>query len=108
MNKKTQFDIVLDTLNEAFKADPLAMECLLKKYVPCRGKLADHPTIQVVFDAQSMCFKVGPLGLINGIVERLTGERVAAVYDDLGDLTGFRRYLDPKKPAKKPAKKSSH
>lgn len=111
MSKKTQFDQVLNTLNEAFKADPVTMELMLKQYIPCNGTLADHPTIQVVYDVKDIRFKVGPLGLINGIVERLTGERVAAVYDDYSRLAGFRRYQAPKpvqKPAKQPVKKPSH
>lgn len=80
--------IVIQTLNEAFEADPNAINALITMRVPCNQKLADHPTIQVGGNPDV----VGMLGVINGIVERLTGKRVAAIYGDDSKLEGFTEY----------------
>jgi hypothetical protein len=84
--------IVLDTLNEAYEADAPAINDLIEHRVPCNERLADHPTIQVGGNPT----EVGMLGVINGIVERLTGKRVASKWcDDTGkkELKGFIVYV---------------
>lgn len=82
---------ILDLLNEASVADIRAMEQLLNCRVPCNKTLANHPTIQVGGDDNDSPV-VGSIGLINGITERLTGKRVAAVYDDQWNLLRFEEY----------------
>lgn len=95
-------DTILKVLNEAAAADSNAINKLINRRVECNAALAAHPTIQV----QSMTFggraivtksdlertEVGALGLLNGIIEPLTGERVAAQWDDDDKLIGFIKY----------------
>lgn len=74
--KKQQIETVLQVLNEALTADRGAITNLMAHRTPCNKALTDHPTIQTTWA------DVGPLGLINGIVEAITGRRIMAVYDD--------------------------
>lgn len=92
------FDSIIDTLNVAFKADPDAIRDLIRHRVSCNRALADHPTIQVS-DGMSgsgfedePSFSVGLLGMLNGVIEPLTGERIAFRWDDSGKPLGFCRY----------------
>lgn len=93
-----QIDKVIEVLNDAFTRDPLAIRALLVNKVPCNKSLAKHPTIQVgEVPRFENCFEVGTLGIINGIVEALTGERVASLWSDPDDsnrckLLGFVKY----------------
>lgn len=79
-------ETVLKVLNTAFQADPAAMHALCCLRIPCSEELADHPTIQVVTPPLHATAKlqhaVGPIGLINGFVEPLTGKRIAMLFDD--------------------------
>jgi hypothetical protein len=88
----------LDTLNEAIKADRDAVDMLCEHRVECNDELADHPTIQVCGNPTV----VGMIGIINGICERLTGKRVAADYDESGNLLGFVEYVEPPKEVELP------
>ena len=90
-------DTVVRTLNEAFAADPAALHALLVNRVPCNQALADHSTLQVTQDPAlpETTYVVGLLGVINGIVEELTGDRVAARWDystTPPTLKGFQVY----------------
>lgn len=95
----------LRVLNEAQAADPVALNALLNHRVECNAKLADHPTIQVrpmTFSGRAIVTKsdldrceVGALGLLNGLIEATTGERIAAVWDDNDKLIGFIQYVKP-------------
>lgn len=86
--KDREITIAVRVLNEAFEADPVAMAALINTRTPCNAKLLDHPTIQCS-DTD-----VGPLGIINGIVDRICGARVAAQFTDETpeSLTGFAVY----------------
>ena len=91
--------VVLATLNEAYKSDAAAIHALICNRVPCNKKLANHPTVQVELNtvASGKSYAVGMLGVLNGVVERMTGERVAASFrepnaDGKCKLTGFVRY----------------
>ena len=91
--------VVLATLNEAYKSDAAAIHALICNRVPCNKRLADHPTVQVELNAvaSGKSYAVGMLGVLNGVVEKLTGERVAASFgepDKNGKrkLIGFVRY----------------
>lgn len=80
----------VDVLNEALKADRQAVTLLLLNRVGCNEKLAAHPTIQVLDNAGPA---VGILGIINGIVERQTGEQICALWDeDVKEILGFDLY----------------
>lgn len=92
-----EMDLILRVLNAALAADQLAITRLLDHHEPCNDALADHPTVQVRVpthhDGSPYPPEVGALGLINGIVEPLTGQRVSAVYDDSGsEAIEFRVY----------------
>jgi len=93
------FGLALQTLNEAYEADPAAMHALICNRVPCNQTLADHPTIQCGVNniTPTETFEVGLLGVINGIIERITGKRVAARFsipdaDGRSKIVGFRQY----------------
>jgi hypothetical protein len=94
---KETLAIFLDLLNEAVEADPQAMELLIGHRVECNNMLADHPTIQCMENTMPDGKKtyVGMLGVINGICEKITGQRVAAQYEKgSGALIGFCAYAD--------------
>lgn len=87
-------DTFLAVLNEATAADAAAIQTLVEGRVRCGIDLADHPTIQVA-EAGPGQFSVGTLGILNGVLERLTGERIAASYDETDKLIGFIAYPVP-------------
>lgn len=56
----------LNILNDALERDPLALTQLVNARVSCNEKLAKHKSVQIgVYDD---AYKVGVLGLINGIL----------------------------------------
>lgn len=91
---------VIKTLNEAFENDPAAIHSLMCNRVPCNNELVNHPTIQVeklpVLEGES--YAVGALGLLNGVIEPLTGKRIAVKWssevNDWGQakMLGFCEY----------------
>jgi hypothetical protein len=97
--KNDQLTTAISVLNEALKADPLAVQALFRNRVPCNQTLAEHPTIQVSSKSASGPHDVGLLGLINGLVEPLTGGRIAAILDDSepceGKIQRFDAYTGP-------------
>ena len=92
----TIIDIAIGVLNRALDADASAIHKLMEYRVFCNRALAEDPTIQVLGDEGE--YKVGPLGLINGI----TGIRkngwgyIAAVYDVICRQNHFRDEIDSK------------
>lgn len=93
MDADQVYKTFLDTLNEAVQADPKAMLNLCESRVLCNDELADHPTIQVS-GLPGQPARVGIIGVINGICEKLTGKRVAADYDAEGNLIAFVEYME--------------
>lgn len=92
----------IESLNEAFKADPKAVWTLMNAYTPCNEALADHPTVQVISKEVEgkETFTVGPLGLINGVVEAALGHRICIMTSDENEkgqrtLLGFDIYKAP-------------
>jgi hypothetical protein len=92
-------DKVIDSLNEAFESDPMAMTLLMRNKVECNEAFADHPTIQVaVEELDEEKFMVGALGLVNGVLTSAGLPRVAIRLSDDPDengnckLLGFCRY----------------
>lgn len=89
-------------LNEAFAADPAAIHALQCIRIPCGNALVDHPT--VIVDGAHAVGKpeqatIGLLGLLNGVLEAMTGKRAATHWEMPDDgrggrLIGFRIY-DP-------------
>jgi hypothetical protein len=98
MNKPTPtIDTAIRVLNDAFRADPVAIATLLSVRIPCNELLAEHSTIQVQSQwimGNAFYPTVSALGLINGIVEEMTGQRVAAKYSDLQRSEDLGRNLE--------------
>jgi hypothetical protein len=101
--KRVVFDNILDTLNSAFKADPVAIYMLLCMRVPAGQGLLDHPTVVCGkiprLESIEEAYYVGPLGWLNSVIETATGKRVASYYgepDASGDrpLLGFIEYKE--------------
>lgn len=87
-------DFIL-VLNQALKADLKAMTKIIEKKFPCNLALADHPTIQCGNTPEKDGeYEIGPLGLINGLVEPVTRQRIMAIYHD-GVLHHFEQWFHP-------------
>ncbi len=85
----------IDVMNEAFAADPAAIHALLINRVPCNQALTDHPTIQVdttLFIAANL-HSVGLLGILNGVLEPITGKRIASNWSDVKNADGRHQFL---------------
>ena len=83
MKKNTkQLNKIIKVLNSAYEADPAAVHALICNRVPCNLALARHPTVQVEQNKVSSkdSYAVGLLGMLNGIVEPITGGRVAIAF----------------------------
>ena len=78
-------------LEEVRQQDPETIEQLIETRVPCNTALAEHKDL-LVCTSDNGRNMVGPLGVLNGLLLRLTGgrERVAAIFDDNTRLVGFR------------------
>jgi hypothetical protein len=83
---------VVDVLNDALRRDGGAINALLSARIPCNESLADHPTI--VVGGSDIAPNIGVLGLINGVIEPLTGDRVCAHYSECSEskLVKFSAY----------------
>lgn len=92
--RKAVFGAALAILNEAYAADPAAMHALVVNRVPCNQKLADHPSVQVGTNnmvnkhVTRPAYVVGMMGVLNGVIEPLTGKRIALQFSDRGTKTG--------------------
>lgn len=90
----------IDSLNLAFKQDPVAMRALMINVVPCNKALADdHPTIQC--SALEDGYTVSALGFLNGILGALGLPLIASKWeseanaDGVHKLLGFQEYVPP-------------
>lgn len=91
-------DIFLMVLNESFNKDPSAIRCLFENKIPCNSNLAscDRILVQKVDNlTNNENFAVTPLGIINGLLSSISGEKICMVYVDLDngtkELIGFRK-----------------
>ena len=95
-------DHVIQVLNEALAADPVAINALMHLEVPCNVTLSKHPTIQIGHSLINKDDKTGwvmrPLGLINGLLGVKHGGKfdnygfIAMNIDDDGRITEFAEY----------------
>jgi hypothetical protein len=71
-------------LDEAYAADEGAIHALICNRVPCNQSLADHAhvVVDVTRPQDTDIFAVGMLGIVNDILDALTGLRVAVQFDD--------------------------
>lgn len=73
------------------KADPVAVSGLVGQRVACNETLADHPTCQVGGGDEGP-WRVGLLGVLNGIFGRVNGPgHIAAVVEENGRVMRFER-----------------
>lgn len=99
MNPDQILESVLGALNDALARDPEAVNALMQHSVRCNAALGDHPTVQCLTWSNMVAgeeekLSVRALGLINGIVEPLCGQRVMAVHvGDTDQIAFFARYL---------------
>lgn len=84
---------VISLLNEAVATDAEAMQNLINQRVSCNKELAAHPTIQVMANKEGTEYKVGIVGLLNGMFGTAPDGygAIAAMFDDDKKLTGFKR-----------------
>jgi len=85
---------VIDSLNDAWKRDPMAIMLMLRNHVECNADFADHPTIQVQADPLLKGqFTVGALGFINGVLADLGQPLIASKWSEETDEDGRRTFL---------------
>lgn len=82
---------VIDSLNNAFQRDPIAMRLLLINLVQCNEKLADHPTIQVANLEGGYTLSV--IGFVNGIMAELGLPLIASKWESEADKDGIHKFL---------------
>ena len=80
-------DVALKVLNEALEMDKAAITCLLHNSVPCSTSFIKHPTILVHNNQRATMMSA--IGIINGVVEAMTGRRIVGVYDRSGTTPVF-------------------
>lgn len=88
----------IDVLNELLKADPRAVTELMSYRVAVSKGVVDHPDVVVQTDRtdpEDAGGKLGVLGLINGILERIGGTRAAMQIDEAGRIVGFCTHENP-------------
>jgi hypothetical protein len=92
MNKELA-DKACQVLNEAYNADPDAIRIWLCQMVKVNEAVANHPTI--VVGQLPVKWTLGPLGMINGIVETLSGYLLASKWSDVkpGDPAAFEGFV---------------
>lgn len=86
----------LDLLNDALARDPMALTQLINARVSCNEKLTNHKSVQT--GMYSGEFKLGVLGLINGILGYKLGGIGAEgdVDPKSGQLLRVRRFVHTK------------
>lgn len=86
MNAHEMANTIAVALTDALRADHTGVQQLIDTRVQTTEAFLDlpHPFI-VNAEAKTL----GPLGVINGVLLMLGGNRIAAHYDDSGKLDGF-------------------
>lgn len=67
LNNIVTLDEIIELMNELLEIDSQAITELIQKRVVCNEKLANHPTVQVSYDKKYDNYKVGLLGILNGL-----------------------------------------
>ena len=94
ISKDTISRVFLGLLEFLCQTDREALGQLLEHRVACSLSTAEHPTVQVQSGEEGR-YEVGMLGILNSILETLTGKRIGAQFDaESGELLGFSLLLD--------------
>ncbi len=81
----------VNTLNDAYKADPVATAILFGTEVAVSKEMIKHKSIPVSGGGQSIT--LSPIGIVNGLLPLARNRyRVAACYDSFGMMKGFKAY----------------
>jgi len=85
----------LGILEELRQAEFAMLQELIEHRVKAAIDVQSHPTVCVqalgtTDEYNRPEYGLGMLGVVNGILKKLTGETIAAVYDDNGALRGFK------------------
>lgn len=90
---------VVELFEQALRNDPVAMSSLmLRTHVRCNTAMANMSFVQVrtvpeTADTSQPQHVVGPLGVLNGVLELLTGQRIAVEIDDASPYQVQRFFL---------------
>lgn len=93
MQKETE--VFLSSLKELYNEDPHAIDCLVSTRVPYVGdtNVCGKEITLRGFQAN----RVGLLGILNYILEKLNGDKIAAVVDENDSVVDFSIYTNPDK-----------
>lgn len=76
-------DTAAQLVRELITADPAGATALLLSRVRVNEIVADHPDIVVMADdSEAGAYRLGPLGIINGLLSRLGLRKLYVQYDD--------------------------
>lgn len=81
LHATVSIDHIVHMLNEILALDPVAISELGRLSVPCNKKLADHPTVQVRATKGKHDYRVGLLGILNGVLSKSSPGIIEAVVD---------------------------
>lgn len=79
---------IVDLLNEAYAADPVAMSRLVRHSSLCNDALEGHPRIVCYADVKTSASSVSWLGILMGIAS-FDGKGIEAIWSDNLELKGF-------------------
>ena len=83
-----QFNAVLECLNSAYKADPVAMHALNSLRFPTNEAMLNHPHVEVANHQMFPGYTVGVLGLINGVMRAMGLPNIASKWEKKDAETG--------------------
>lgn len=93
--RESLMQTIVNTLNEAFEADPNAMHALIVNRVPCNQAMVDHP--HVVCDKSPVLngdrYQVGMGGILAGICTAAGLPIIATEWDDEVDEDGRKKIV---------------
>ena len=90
---KDATQIVIDMLNNALKNDPKAINELFQHYTKVNNDSIEKDPFIVLGEDASGADAFSVLGIVNGIMNAYGVARVAAQYDDNGNIVGFQEYI---------------
>lgn len=101
---RQETDSIIEFLNEVLRLDPHFVSGMLKARIPCNDKIATHPSIQawgageyktfVIPEDEARCSFLGLLNGYCGVFDDGPYQGwgpIAAVVEDDGTISGFRR-----------------
>lgn len=84
---KKETEIFLSTLKELYNNDPNAIDFLISMRIPFNGDTDIY--VREVFLQENKSIRVGILGILNGILEKINGDKISAIVNENDTLVGF-------------------